>query len=231
MSNIIEAKNLFKSYYFEGGRVEVLKDVNFQIKKGEVVSIVGPSGAGKSTLLHIMGCLDGFDDGSLLINEKDVSNMTIETLSGFRNKNLGFVFQFNNLLPEFTALENIMMPLLIRRVSRRKAKEAAYSIIERFNLLDRADHKPAELSGGECQRIAVARAIVGKPDIILADEPSGSLDSVNSGILIDMLFKLGKEQGTTIIIVTHDLSISKMTERTITLVDGKIVNGASIVNP
>jgi len=223
MSNIIEVKNLFKSYYFDGGYVEVLKEINLEIKKGEVVSIVGPSGAGKSTLMHLMGCLDSFDGGSLIINDKDVSNMSVEDLSGFRNKTLGFIFQFNNLLLEFTALENVMMPLLIRRFSRKKAREQALSIIEKFGLIDRILHKPSELSGGECQRIAFARAVVGNPGIILADEPTGSLDSTNSKMLIDTLMKYGKELGATIIIVTHDNNIAAQTERTVTIVDGRIV--------
>jgi lipoprotein-releasing system ATP-binding protein len=196
--------------------------VSLAINKGEIVSVVGPSGAGKSTLLNCIGCLDSFQSGSLVISGRDVSRFSIEELSGFRNRRMGFIFQSNNLLPEFTALENVMMPLLIRRTPSGKAKKLAMEIISRFGLEDRAKHKPAELSGGENQRIAVARAIVGSPELILADEPTGSLDSKNSDNLVSILFELGKEKGATIVLVTHDSSIANKTGRTVTLVDGKI---------
>jgi len=229
---IIEISKLQKIYGYGRNELRVLKEIDLTINKGDILSIVGPSGAGKSTLLNIIGCLDGFQSGNLVINGKDVSRLTVEDLSDFRNRYIGFIFQLHNLLPEFTALENVMMPLLIRRVGWKKAKKQALEIIDRFGLVDRAEHKPMEMSGGECQRIAVARSIIGNPDLILADEPTGSLDSENSRNLTNVLFELGRDRNTTIVIVTHDLDIAGMTERTITLVDGEIIrddgNGGSI---
>lgn len=221
---IIEVENIDKVYGQGRNALRVLKGVSLSIGRGETVSIVGPSGAGKSTLLNLVGCLDGFQEGTLRVAGRDVTHLTVEDLSGFRNGHLGFIFQLHNLLPEFTALENVMMPLLVRRVRKREAKKRAQRIIERFNLADRMGHKPSELSGGECQRIAVARAIVGNPDIILADEPTGSLDSVNSRLLTEILLQLGRENNATIVIVTHDKDIAAMTERTVTLVDGQITS-------
>jgi lipoprotein-releasing system ATP-binding protein len=199
-----------------------LKGVSLSIGEGEIVSIMGPSGAGKSTLLNVMGCLDGFQSGSLSVLGRELSGLSVEDLSMFRNRHIGFVFQLHNLLPDFTALENVMMPMLIRRDRRQAARAAAISVIERFGMEDRLDHRPGELSGGECQRIAVARAIVGRPDIILADEPTGSLDSENSRVLMNTLFELGRENGATIVVVTHDAGIASITGRTITIVDGSI---------
>jgi ABC-type lipoprotein export system ATPase subunit len=219
---VIITEGLEKIYGFGRSALRVLKGISLTINKGEMVSVVGPSGAGKSTLLNLIGCLDFFQNGRLVLLGKDISNLSVEDLSGFRNRSIGFVFQQHNLLPEFTALENIMMPLLIRRINRNEARERAMEMLGRFNLVDRADHKPAELSGCECQRITVGRAIVGEPDIILADEPTGSLDTVNSRVLTEILLKLGSEKGCTIIIVTHDKTIATMTERTINLVDGAI---------
>ncbi|MBN1532621.1 MAG: ABC transporter ATP-binding protein [Spirochaetes bacterium] len=219
---IIVARGLEKIYGFGRGALRVLKGIDLVIMRGEMVSIVGPSGAGKSTLLNLVGCLDHFQKGSLVLMGRDVSHLTVEDLAGFRNRTLGFIFQQHNLLPEFSALENIMMPLLIRRERWHEARTAALAMLEQFGLSDRAHHKPSELSGGECQRIAVGRAIVGKPDIILADEPTGSLDSVNSRNLTEILLRLGRERGCTIIIVTHDKSIASMMDRTISLVDGSI---------
>ncbi len=219
---IIEAEGLEKVYGYGRNALRVLKNISLSIGRGEIVSIVGPSGAGKSTLLNIVGCLDGFQGGKLVVGAKDVSNMNVENLSDFRNRHIGFIFQLHNLLPEFTAAENVMMPLLIRRCGRREAKEKALELIARFGLAERAHHKPAELSGGECQRIAVARAIIGQPEIILADEPTGSLDSENSRNLTNILFEIGRDLNTTIVIVTHSSEIAEMTERTITLVDGMI---------
>ncbi|MDA3900796.1 MAG: ABC transporter ATP-binding protein [Spirochaetes bacterium] len=224
MSNIIEIRNLEKIYGMGRNALRVLNGIDLDIGQGEVVSIVGASGAGKSTLLHCIGCLDTFQRGSLSINGRELSGFNVEELSGFRNRTMGFIFQANNLLPEFTALENVMIPLLIRRMNKKRAKVEALKVIERFDLSDRLDHKPAEMSGGECQRIAVARAIVGKPALILADEPTGSLDSKNSEILIDILFDLGRENNSTIVIVSHDPLIAAKTKRTVHIADGKIVD-------
>ena len=199
-----------------------MANLSLEIEKNQMIGIVGESGAGKSTLLNLIGCLDSFQNGSLTVFGRDVAKLSVEALSGFRNRHIGFIFQLHNLLPEFTALENIMMPLLIRRIKKREAKKEALSLLERFNMTDRANHKPAELSGGECQRIAVARAVVAEPAILLADEPTGNLDRANSRILTDMLLELGNEHNTTIVIVTHDRDIAARTGRTITLIDGNI---------
>lgn len=222
--HILEVEKLVKIYGFGRNALTVLKNISLKVEKGEVVSVVGPSGAGKSTLLNMIGCLDGYQSGRVSILDKDISNLSVEELSEFRNRHIGFIFQLHNLLNEFTALENVMIPLLIRRVKKSKAKKKAMEIIERFYLSNRIYNKPAELSGGECQRIAVARAIVGEPDIILADEPTGNLDSGNSKLLTKSLLELVKEKKTTIIIVTHDRDIARITERTITLVDGNVIN-------
>jgi lipoprotein-releasing system ATP-binding protein len=219
---MIQIEHLKKSYSSGAGPLRVLDDISLSIQPGEVISIMGPSGAGKSTLLNIIGCLDSVDSGAVKLNGKDVSRFSVEDLSGFRNKTIGLVFQMHNLLPEFTALENIMIPLLIRREPKRSAKKKALDIIARFGLSPRANHRPAEMSGGECQRIAVARALVCDPAIILADEPTGNLDSANSRLLADILLEEGRKKGTTIVIVTHDASIAALTGRTIHLLDGKI---------
>ena len=223
-SPIIDIKNLEKTYGSGSSIISVLRGINLEIQKGEVVSITGPSGTGKSTLLNLMGCLDNFDRGSLSISGTDVSSFEVDALSDFRNKHIGFIFQLHNLLPEFTALENIMMPLLIRRCKYSEAKEKSRELLARFGLENRANHKPGEMSGGECQRVAVARAIVGEPDIILADEPTGSLDSKNSMNLLEVLLNLCREKGSTAVIVTHDMNIAGMTERIISMLDGLIIN-------
>ncbi len=219
---VIQADGVTKIYGAGHNSLVVLDDVSLTINKGEVVSIMGPSGAGKSTLLNLIGCLDTFQKGELKLLGRDVSDFSVDDLSGFRNRHIGFIFQLHNLLPEFTALENVMIPLLIGRENRSTAKKKALDLISRFRLGDRINHKPGELSGGECQRIAVARAIVGMPDLILADEPTGSLDSANTAILTDILFDFGREFNTTIVIVTHDNEVAAMTERTISLLDGRI---------
>ncbi|HOO72323.1 MAG TPA: ABC transporter ATP-binding protein [Spirochaetota bacterium] len=219
-----------KIYGYGHSALKVLRGVSLSVSRGDVVSIVGPSGAGKSTLLNCMGCLDGFQKGTMRLMGRDVSRMTLDELSGFRNRHLGFIFQLHNLLPEFTAVENVMIPLLIRRMNRIDARKKALAVLERFNLSDRLFHRPSELSGGECQRIAVARAIVGEPDIVLADEPTGSLDTENSRNLASTLLQMGREKNTTIIIVTHDFEIAGMTERKISLVDGEIVNDIMLRN-
>ena len=222
-TGVIKGETIDKIYGYGRNSLKVLKDVSLEITGGEIVSIIGPSGAGKSTLLNLIGCLDSFNNGKLNVLDKDVSKLSVEELSGFRNKHLGFIFQQHNLLSEFSALENIMIPLMIGRVRKSAARKRAMELLEKFNLKERANHLPSELSGGECQRITVARAIVGKPDIILADEPTGSLDSENSRLLIETLFSMARENGITILIVTHDLDIASLTERTISLKDGKIV--------
>lgn len=216
---MIEIKGITRSF----GELQVLKGIDLSINKGEVVSIVGPSGAGKTTLLQIMGTLDKADSGSVILNGTDVSLLTEKELSAFRNQQIGFVFQFHQLLPEFTALENVMMPALIGGTSFAEAKEKAWKILELLGLSERANHKPAELSGGEKQRVAVARALVNNPAVILADEPSGSLDSRNKEELHQLFFELRQKLGHTFVIVTHDEGLAKLTDRTIHLVDGRVI--------
>jgi putative ABC transport system ATP-binding protein len=221
-NHAIVIEEIEKIYGYGSNALTVLKKISLTINEGEIVSIVGPSGAGKSTLLNMIGCLDGFQSGKIIIYGNDISNLTVEDLAGFRNKNIGFIFQLHNLLNEFTAVENVMIPLLISRTRKKNAAEKAMAVLEQFDLVNRANHKPAELSGGECQRIAVARALVTDPNIILADEPTGNLDSANSRLLMDTLLKLVHDKKKTIIIVTHDKSLADRTNRTITLVDGII---------
>ena len=206
------------------GSLEVLKGIDLTIGKGEVVSIVGPSGAGKTTLLQIIGTLDRPDSGRVLFDGVDVSVYKEKQLSAFRNNHIGFVFQFHQLLPEFSAVENVMMPALIQGASMTDAHRRAMEMLEYLRLTDRATHKPAELSGGEKQRVAVARALVNHPQVILADEPSGSLDTHNKEELHRLFFDLRKELGQTFIIVTHDETLAATTDRTIRLRDGLVVD-------
>ena len=216
---MIEIQGITKSF----GELQVLKGINLIIYKGEVVSVVGPSGAGKTTLLQIMGTLDKADCGSVVINGIEVGNLKEKELSAFRNKQIGFVFQFHQLLPEFTALENVMIPALIGGMSPDKAMKKAKETLAFLGLEERASHKPAELSGGEKQRVAVARALINDPAVIFADEPSGSLDSKNKEELHQLFFDLRDKLGQTFVIVTHDEDLAQLTDRTIHMVDGRIV--------
>lgn len=217
---MIQLQNIRKNF----GSLEVLKGIDLTIGKGEIVSIVGPSGAGKTTLLQIIGTLDRPDNGRVLFDGIDVSVYKEKLLSAFRNSHIGFVFQFHQLLPEFSAVENVMMPALIQGASMNDARHRAMEMLEYLRLTDRATHKPAELSGGEKQRVAVARALVNRPQVILADEPSGSLDTHNKEELHRLFFDLRRELGQTFIIVTHDETLAATTDRTIRLRDGLIVD-------
>lgn len=217
---MIDIKNITKSF----GPLQVLKGIDLHIDKGEVVSIVGPSGAGKTTLLQIIGTLDKPDNGTVVIDGIDTTQLSTDKLSDFRNRHLGFVFQFHQLLPEFTALENVMIPAFIAGKSTKEARQRATELLEFLGLAGRASHKPAELSGGEKQRVAVARALVNNPAVILADEPSGSLDSKNKEELHQLFFNLRDQFGQTFVIVTHDEGLAAITDRTIHMRDGLLEN-------
>ena len=217
---MISLRNITKSF----GNLQVLKGIDLDIAQGQVVSIVGPSGAGKTTLLQIMGTLDRADSGQLTIDGNDIGKLSGAGLSAFRNSHIGFVFQFHQLLPEFTALENVMMPAFIGGTGRREARTRAEELLRYMGLEDRAGHKPAELSGGEKQRVAVARALVNRPKVVFADEPSGSLDTKNKEELHRLFFDLRDSMGQTFVIVTHDESLAAMTDRTIHIQDGLIID-------
>ncbi|MEE1885846.1 ABC transporter ATP-binding protein [Pedobacter flavus] len=216
---MLKASGIYKSY----GNLPILKGVDFEVSKGEIVSIVGASGAGKSTLLHILGTLDNADKGNLILNNTDISILSGRQLSAFRNQNIGFVFQFHHLLPEFTALENICIPGFMAGKSEKAIKAKAIELLELFGLKDRASHKPAELSGGEQQRISVARALINNPSIILADEPSGNLDSINANALHALFLKLRDQFNQTFVIVTHNDELATISDRVVTMKDGLII--------
>ena len=215
---MIQANGIHKSY----DNLEVLKGIDLHINRQEIVSIVGASGAGKSTLLHILGTLDKADRGQLVIDGTEVSKLNGTALAAFRNQKIGFVFQFHHLLPEFTALENICIPAFIGGMGKKEATERAMQLLEYLNLTDRKSHKPSELSGGEQQRIAVARALINNPSVVLADEPSGNLDSKSAQELHQLFFKLRDEMHQTFVIVTHNPELAAMSDRTITIKDGVI---------
>lgn len=217
---MIKAKNICKSF----GQLQVLKGVDIEVADGEFVSIIGASGAGKTTLLQIIGTLDTPDDGSLEVDGTNVLRLRGNALADFRNKHVGFVFQFHQLLPEFTALENVQIPALIARRSKKEAEAEAKEILCRLGLENRLDHKPAALSGGEKQRVAVARALINKPRLILADEPSGSLDSKNKEEMHKLLLSLKQELGLTVLVVTHDQSLAAVSDRVVEMKDGLIIN-------
>ena len=223
---MIDIKNITKSF----GSLQVLKGIDLHIDRGEVVSIVGPSGAGKTTLLQILGTLDRPDTGSVCVDDINTTQLSQKKLADFRNRHIGFVFQFHQLLPEFTALENIMIPAYIAGTSQKAAKERAQELLSFMGLSDRAHHKPSELSGGEKQRIAVARALVNNPAVILADEPSGSLDTKNKEELHQLFFDLRDKFGQTFVIVTHDEGLASITDRTIHMRDGLLDNTAAPSN-
>ena len=216
---MIQTQGITKSF----GNLQVLKGIDLTINKGEVVAIVGPSGAGKTTLLQIIGTLDTPDNGKLLINETETGKLSEKELAAFRNKNIGFVFQFHQLLPEFTALENVMIPALIAREKASDAERRAKEILDFMKLSDRVTHKPAELSGGEKQRVAVARALINNPAVILADEPSGSLDTKNKEELHSLFFELRDQMHQTFVIVTHDEQLAANTDRVIHIKDGVVL--------
>lgn len=216
--SMIQLHGISKSF----GSLQVLRGIDLQVNRGEVVAIVGPSGAGKTTLLQIMGTLDRPDEGEVIIDGENVSRLSATKIAHFRNKNIGFVFQFHQLLPEFTALENVMIPALIGGTSKKEARQRAQELLDFMGLADRAEHKPNQLSGGEKQRVAVARALVNHPAVVFADEPSGSLDTHNKEELHRLFFDLRDRMGQTFVIVTHDEALASQTDRTIHMLDGYI---------
>ena len=216
--NIIEISDLHKHY----DTLEVLRGVSLTIAEGEVVAIVGPSGAGKTTLMHVVGALSDFDSGSVVVDGVDLRNLTTDTAADFRNRRIGFVFQMHYLLPEFTALENVCLPAMIAGVGRKEAEAKALELLSLVGLSERTTHKPAQLSGGEQQRVAIARALINEPRLLLADEPSGNLDSYNRGEIHRLFFELRDKLGITVVVVTHDEGLADMSDRKITITDGQI---------
>lgn len=223
---ILSLRHINKSY----GHLQVLKDVSLDVNQGELLAIVGPSGAGKTTLLQIAGTLDKADSGSVLYGGTDISSMRDKRLSAFRNRNIGFIFQFHRLLPEFSALENVMMPALIGGTGKRTAREQGTELLNMLGLGDRLNHRPAQMSGGECQRVAVARALINKPQVVLADEPTGSLDSANRAELQHLFTNLRDSLGQTFVLVTHDESLAGIADRTVTMRDGRILQQQDDLN-
>lgn len=216
---MLKATAIKKAY----GSLKILKGVNFEVEKGEIVSIIGASGAGKSTLLHILGSLDKPDEGFVELNGIKIDKLSGHALSMFRNQNIGFVFQFHHLLPEFTAIENICIPAFIANKSKKEAEKRAFELLDFFGLNDRAHHKPNQLSGGEQQRISVARALINNPAIVLADEPSGNLDSTNADALHQLFIKLRDDFKQTFVIVTHNENLAKISDRVVTMKDGFVI--------
>ncbi|MGN1256232.1 MAG: ABC transporter ATP-binding protein [Bacteroidaceae bacterium] len=223
---MIQLHRITKSF----GSLQVLRGIDLEVNRGEVMSIVGPSGAGKTTLLQIMGTLDRPDQGEVVIDGENVSKLSANKIAHFRNKNIGFVFQFHQLLPEFTALENVMIPALIGGTSKKEAKQRAQQLLDFMGLTGRTEHKPNQLSGGEKQRVAVARALVNHPAVVLADEPSGSLDTHNKEELHRLFFDLRDRLGQTFVIVTHDENLARQTDRTIHMLDGNIILPEKVSN-
>jgi len=220
---ILKAEHIFKSFKSEtGNKLEVLTDLSLNIEKASITAVVGSSGSGKSTLLHILGGLDQPDSGKVFWKDQLLKNMNLEALAGFRNKNLGFVFQFHHLLPEFTALENVAMPALICGHSFDEASVRAKELLNRFGIGDRAEHRPTQLSGGEQQRVSMARALMNKPEIILADEPTGNLDDRNTGVILDLLFELRKFEKVSILLITHEMNIAKRADHIYELIHGNL---------
>lgn len=215
---MLHANGIYKSY----GDLMILKGVDFHVQRGEIVSVVGASGAGKSTLLHLVGTLDRPDQGEIRINGTDVGGLSSRRLSVFRNEHIGFIFQFHHLLPEFTALENVCIPAFIRKTDRRAAERKAIELLELLGMDHRKGHKPSELSGGEQQRIAVARALINEPSIVLADEPSGNLDSENAKALHALFMELRERLGQTFVVVTHNEELARLSDRTVVMKDGRI---------
>ncbi len=217
---MVSTKNITKSY----GSLPILKGVSLEVSQGEIVSIVGASGAGKSTLLHILGTLEKPDSGTLMIDKTNVFELSAKKLALFRNQKIGFVFQFHHLLPEFSAIENVCIPAWIAGTGKKEAMKRAMELLEILNLKDRAEHKPNELSGGEQQRVAIARALINNPAIVLADEPTGNLDSQNSKAIFDIINNLRNQLGQTFIMVTHNQELADLSDRALTMVDGKTIH-------
>ncbi|GMQ80914.1 MAG: ABC transporter ATP-binding protein [Rhodothermia bacterium] len=225
---LLEVSRISKSYpNASGGRLPVLKNVSFTVTKGEMIAVVGESGTGKSTLLHLIGALDRPDEGSVRFNGEDVFSKSDEELSAFRNTSIGFVFQFHHLLPEFSALENVTMPALIKRTPMKEARNHAADLLVQLGLKERLEHRPAELSGGEKQRVAVARALMNGPDLVLADEPTGNLDAGTAEKLHTEIVRLCEETGQTFIVVTHNPAFAKLSDRVMTLADGRLFEDRS----